>query len=248
MTERKERGIGFNAEMVRAILREADPKTMTRRVVKFGKHGDHDEHHYRSDIAEKVGKAFPDTRGLALFGCDCDECRGDNTHECVIRSPYGVPGAVLYVRESHRLTPFNRDGERWVCAEYRVGCAVDTRVLEFRWKDIPKAQRNRLRKIKTWGRWRPGRFMYKFLARIWLRVTDVRIERVQEIGRDDVLAEGIAQPLYQGHYGLRDAFAKLWDSINAKRGYGFDTNCWVWVYGLERIAASGWGDDERKST
>ena len=76
-------------------------------------------------------------------------------------------------------------------------------------------------------RWRPSLYMKKGPARLWLRVTDVRVERVQEISEYDARAEGCSadggpshgptDPVeYVGHSAC-DEFAALWDSINAKR-------------------------------
>ena len=72
--------------------------------------------------------------------------------------------------------------------------------------------------------------MYKSLARIWLEITGIRLEQVQNIKRSDVLAEGIDQihiDKFLKHnfhpddaHGL--AFRELWDSINKDRGYGWD--------------------------
>ena len=69
-------------------------------------------------------------------------------------------------------------------------------------------------------KWRPSIHMPKAAARIWLEVTDVRVERVQDITEEDAQAEGVDS--------LAD-FIELWDKLNAKRGYGWDTNPWVWV-------------------
>jgi hypothetical protein len=89
-------------------------------------------------------------------------------------------------------------------------------------------------------------------ARIFLRVTDVRVERVQDISEEDAKAEGIVSYWAEPHRDdapfigaakelgadlcltRREAFQQLWNHINAKRGYGWDTNPWVWVYTFER--------------
>lgn len=101
-------------------------------------------------------------------------------------------------------------------------------------------------------RWRPSIHMPKSAARIWLRVTDVRVERVQEITNNDAIKEGCmgaeCDCLHLGrswmgcescmNTGWQEPpiveFAQLWDDINAKRGYGWSENPWVWVIGFER--------------
>lgn len=101
------------------------------------------------------------------------------------------------------------------------------------------------------GKLRPGRFMPLFLRERLprLSITDIRVERVQEISEEDALAEGVRDgdsgcvcPLgecidmvrFCGNCGKRlvdwtDEFRLLWDSINAKRGYSWESNPWVWV-------------------
>lgn len=74
--------------------------------------------------------------------------------------------------------------------------------------------------------WRPSIHMPRWASRITLEITDVRVERVQEISLGDIRAEGL-DPLPV--VNPRGDFADLWDSINLKRGYGWDQNPWVWV-------------------
>lgn len=81
--------------------------------------------------------------------------------------------------------------------------------------------------------------MPKEIARIFLRVTDVRVERVQDITEQDAEREGVKS--YDPMFSSKEEFAVLWDSLNAKRGYGWDKNPWVWVYTFERIEKpEGW--------
>jgi hypothetical protein len=76
--------------------------------------------------------------------------------------------------------------------------------------------------------------MPRWASRITLEVTGVRVERVQEIRTSDIDAEGL--PIGRGLGGSQEMeFRKLWDSINAKRGYGWDANPWVWVVEFKRI-------------
>ncbi len=78
-----------------------------------------------------------------------------------------------------------------------------------------------------------GEAMPRWASRITLRVTAVRVERVQDISHEDALAEGSAPDAPYNNYGTgskyRDTFAQLWDLINEKRGYGWNDNPWVWV-------------------
>jgi hypothetical protein len=90
-------------------------------------------------------------------------------------------------------------------------------------------------------KWKPSIHMPKEAARIFLRVTNVRVERVQEITEEDAIAEGMSKTLVDGvvFISAKGNFHVLWDSLNIKRGYGWDTNPWVWVIEFERINKEG---------
>ncbi|WP_422028117.1 hypothetical protein [Roseovarius sp.] len=89
------------------------------------------------------------------------------------------------------------------------------------------------------GRWRPSIFMPRWASRLTLTVTDVRVQRVQEISEADAMAEGIKRNI-PGWFPVpgidgsgttaRAAFAMLWDSLNAKRGFGWSENPWIAAY------------------
>jgi hypothetical protein len=99
-------------------------------------------------------------------------------------------------------------------------------------------------------------FTKKADVKLWLEVVDVRVERLQDISEEDAIAEGIQRYEYGGEWGVewhsvgygtqrlalsvmsscaKNAFLKLWDSINAKKGFGWDTNPWVAVYTFKGI-------------
>lgn len=89
------------------------------------------------------------------------------------------------------------------------------------------------------GRWRPSIHMPRWASRITLRVTSVRVERLQAITPEDVVAEGVAPPMQLGALPLawarhtKIAFANLWDQLNGARA-SWGSNPWVWVVGFER--------------
>lgn len=92
--------------------------------------------------------------------------------------------------------------------------------------------------------WRPSIHMPKEAARIFLRVTDVRVERVQDISAEDCEAEGYFETA-PVEPRPRSWFSTAWDARNAKSGYGWDTNPWVWVYTFERVdKPAGWPGGE----
>jgi hypothetical protein len=92
-------------------------------------------------------------------------------------------------------------------------------------------------------KWKSSRFMPKWAARIWLEVTSIRAERLQDISQEDAKAEGcnewhseveqIEKHNHPGNY--RNSFHSLWDSINAKRGFGWDTNPLIKVIKFKRL-------------
>jgi hypothetical protein len=86
-------------------------------------------------------------------------------------------------------------------------------------------------------KWKPSIHMPREAARIFLRVTDVRVERLQDITDEDAMAEGVKAygPNNCSGTSARIAFAQLWDSLNEKRGYEWRVNPWVWVIEFEGI-------------
>lgn len=94
-------------------------------------------------------------------------------------------------------------------------------------------------------RWKPSIHMPREAARIFLEVTEVRVERLQEISGRDVLAEGADNGKSNPAMGerwenmQRMAFQELWDSIYSKRGFGWEQNPWVWVISFKRVERQG---------
>lgn len=161
-----ERPILFSAPMVRALL--AGTKTQTRRIMKPA------APHWARGCYRR-----PDTRWIWVTGTRPDNgpghgvALGDGTVAC----PYGVPGDTLYVRETFRL-PAEYDD--WKPKNVRQGAPVhyeaDGRAAE------------------GWGKTRVSIHMPRWVSRITLRITDVRVERLNEISEGDAAAEGVEPP------------------------------------------------------
>ena len=98
--------------------------------------------------------------------------------------------------------------------------------------------------------WKPSIHMPRWASRINLGITAVRVERLLEISDEDAIAEGLEssvqknvliddEPFYRvgdiADVDPRQVFLRLWDSINYKRGFGWDVNPWVWVVEFRRI-------------
>ena len=197
----------FNTEMVRAIL--DGRKTCTRRVVK----PQPDEKHtfplgFVTDSTEK--------KEVGYFGFGINEYGGSIQY---VKPPY-QPEDILYVRETwHRYTKQVGKGE---------GCHLEER---YGYKaSIANSE-------DAEEPWKPSIHMPKEAARIWLKVANVRVERLQEISGEDLIREGI--DLFQSNY-VRvafDEFENIWNSTIKKSDldrYGWDANPWVWVIEFER--------------
>jgi hypothetical protein len=206
----KERPILFSGEMVRAILEGR--KTRTRRVIKPGKY-------FRTQC-----KWYGPHPNGGWWGVDMPDGITPNQYgvlagnEMGFPCPYGVQGDRLWVRETWRPCECQRCN-----ANFSHG-ALPIHEAEYRSDgNDPHG-------------WRPSIHMPRWASRITLEVVKVRVERVQEISLNDCESEGSGYCL-NGNYefSLKDEvpyhanFRRLWDSINAKRGYGWDVNPWVWV-------------------
>ena len=226
----KETPIPFTGPMVRAILE--DRKTQTRRVIKPQPHESIDRLH-NNELRKRFPYPLEDDNGNP---CGMGFQDADNRFWVC---PYGQPGDRLWVKErfalhkdSDRLSPKNAPKDcRFYFDEHGRQTGTNPRI----------------------GRWRSSRFMPRWHSRIDLEITAVRVERVQDMegAPEDALAEGI-HSIPHGMNGTYyhafrtdpdpknwscpvDAYRELWDSINAKRGYGWDVNPWVWVIEFKRL-------------
>lgn len=206
----KERPILFNGNMIRAIL--DGRKTQTRRVIK---------------PQPELGKPWnwwtvdPVKMDIPIAMC-----------------PYGIPGDRLWVRETwteiswtpHKPAEMPPSTQVIYRATPDTGWTTDTT-----WEN-------------AWH-WRPSIHMPRWASRITLEVTGVGVERVQAITDEDARAEGAVDDEWDEWYDdvrnyaipgarierPRDVFHTLWDSINAKSGYGWNDNPWVFVISFRRI-------------
>ena len=154
-----------------------------------------------------------------------DEPEGYDTERYKrIPCPYGQAGDRLWVRE--RWRPSARL-ERFYEIEYPDGT---TREADAGWEGPSPSLDGAIYQ----PRWKPSIHMPRWASRLTLEIVSVRVERVQDITEHDALAEGVDTnggedwPLY--------CFGKLWDRINAKRGFGWAENPWVWVIVYRRLA------------
>jgi len=85
--------------------------------------------------------------------------------------------------------------------------------------------------------WKSSMFMPRWASRITLEITNIRVERLREIMPEDAIREGY--PFNAPEAESRDTyinwFRTLWDSINAKRGYSWSDNPWVWIIEFRKV-------------
>ena len=126
------------------------------------------------------------------------------------RSPYGTVGDIIWVRETWQSDPCDASVVCYSASGHHQKCAIHGHL------------------------WRPSIHMPRWASRISLEIVSVRVERVQDITTNDAMAEGVdtSKHIMGDH---RPEFMRLWNSINAKRGYGWDANPWVWVISFRRV-------------
>ncbi|PYY88071.1 hypothetical protein DNK59_10465 [Pseudomonas sp. TKO26] len=223
MPEIKERPILFSGPMVRAILEGR--KTVTRRA-----------------ISDKLTNRFDEPRGPVEVATgypfvECDEGYSPALDLC----SYGRSGDRLWVRET------------WVAdAQVNAVAPRDLSQGEPILYPADGAARQTGCAMITPGKSRPSIHMPRWASRILLEITDVRVERLQDISEEQALAEGIVGvpfrpddgfPICTGYMVGPDdgksvlettaakAFAKLWQST----GGDWDANPWVWVVEFRRV-------------
>ena len=148
--------------------------------------------------------------------------------------PYGKPGDQLWVRETWNL--FDQSGNSWPKGNrLPKECPEGWHVIYY--QDAPVD----VQKIFSF---RPSIHMTRWASRIQLEITDVRVERVNEITHGDCFSEGHPtdwsrsqdQSIHMD--AAKDWFMDLWDSINKSRGYGWEENPYVWVVEFQRKEAA----------
>lgn len=203
----------FNTEMVRAILEGR--KTVTRRVIKpnqlIGLLPDR--------CPNKLPEEFIKEKPL-LFKPYCD-MSDKELISSIYKSPYEV-GDVLYIRET------------WHKYIKRVGKAETCHLQEFYGYKASIANSEDAKE-----KWKPSIHMPKAAARIFLRVTSVRAERLRDMTEVDAIKEGSVD---DAEYGVGATalqnFKTIWNSTirpDQFKYYGWNTNPYVWVIEFERV-------------
>ena len=207
----------FNTEMVRAIL--DGRKSCTRRLVKTR----------RKDACGFYVTRKTDGTFAGIYEYDESEIMFDNPLE-----PLYQPGDILYVRETV-----------WQKIGHYLDIDGETRHGITSLSTLHQTKSQKRGGIIVWAK-RPSIHMPKEAARIWLKVTDVRVERLQEITEAGAEAEGAVNNIgmihapdneYDHIHTAKEHFIEIWNSTIKKSDidrYGWDANPYVWVIEFER--------------
>lgn len=226
----KEIPLLFSAPMVQAILEGR--KTQTRRIAAVPV-GDH----HGIDIMDWGLSKHPHQKdGKWLYSVQSDV---DDHDTFELKPKYGQPGDLIWVREtwfpaainSNRVLVGYHEKDPYITIE------ITTDRVEYYWKQLHK------------GRMIPSIHMPKEAARIWLQVTNIRVERLQYITEEDAKAEGV-EKIGDGafpwkHYGSNTArcadaktsFQSLWQGINGPESW--QANPWVWCVSFKVLSTTG---------
>ncbi len=253
----KEIPILFSGPMIQPLLDGA--KTQTRRLVTTRHSLDHIGPRGSQDDPDAWGYFFdgPAHHGWMVLGRGHNESCDNGMVS--IRCPYGEVGDRLWVRETWCLASedsmdgaYHSDGRPRGPDSYEGGGkhfafyrATDKDIVQSDGSNRPGG-----------SPWRPSLHMPRWASRIMLEVTEVRVQRLQEISEDDARAEGVA-PFFElfpafaldqqiipdelqwhharaGDFPYRASFAATWDEINGDRALWL-TNPWVWAVTFKRL-------------
>ncbi len=223
-----ERGMIFNAEMVRALL--DGRKTQTRRNVKG------------TDGAVKFCKEW-DINGEEIFVVLGEKDHtGMNPVLGAISCPFGGVGDRIWVRETARCE-WQRGDFKNAAFETGVTYKANGERQTFSSAEQHKTFPRRSHAANGDRAWHPSIHMPRWASRITLEITDVRVERLNAISQEDAQAEGMELTGWRPTYSDPDSggeamtpydnFAELWSSIYGDESW--KANPWVWVISFKRV-------------
>ena len=205
----------FNTDMVRAILEGR--KTVTRRVVRPLPELDADGRRHELVLMDNKGMfAWKEHPNVKMWA----------------NPPY-QPGDILYAPETWkcRFAMLDQDG---------LGYEVvfrDGKIVRFRFDDKKRAKKWAKYARKDDNHWQSPYFMPKEAARIFLRVTGVRVERLRDITVEDAAKDFGLEEFAIKAAGLAPLASAMWNTTIKREDrirYGWATNPWVWVIEFER--------------
>jgi hypothetical protein len=206
----KEHPMLFSTPMVQAIME--DRKTQTRRIV-------------------KPQPQEYEAKGKRMYSYSDKKNFIQSDFEFIADNFLGIPkrwqvGDLIWVKETFlELVP-----EHFITTKFVYKANCDSHSEEIRQEYI---------KAKYPYKWKPSIFMPKAAARIWLEITNIKVERLQDISEEDAIKEGIEDLTNGKKLSFRDylnnkhpltaiaSFKSLWQSINGKESWNANPFCWV---------------------
>jgi len=161
-----------------------------------------------------------------------------------IKCPYGVPGDILWVRESYQL--YNNNGGKQI---YITASSEIEKFRTYAYEDLSPATLKKVRNYKT-NKWisKPSIFLFKDFCRLFLEIKSIKVEQLQKISEADAKAEGakdsltvddlkgmeslnwiIPRPFLMHQFG----FLALWCKINGVKSW--EANPWIWVITFKKV-------------
>ena len=262
----KSRPILFSGAMIRALL--AGTKTQTRRAVKPAGGKQREWLTVKGITASpklEIAPLTAERNGVDAYGAQIEHPKGGPLGW--VRCPYGKPGDLLWVRETFAdllaVSPATDEpmkigpGEQLIREPtFWLDDAGDKR-WNYDGQVIAYAANSDVEFCDGDGfmgdmadrsdmpRWKPSIHMPRWASRLTLRITDVRVQRLQEISEADAIAEGApdyeegvdAPPPDEGMaWSYKASFMRLWESINGLDSWA--ENSWVWCVSFEVIKAN----------
>ncbi|ADU71514.1 hypothetical protein [Pantoea sp. At-9b] len=226
----RERGMIFNADMVRAVLNGS--KTQTRRIMKVQPES--------NQFGLSRVRASTKRSDIGKYYWSESNATGHHIRSEMFSCPFGAVGDRLWVRETwwqagYGYARYPDDDEYAWTGSRRILFAADGNPPNEPNPDYPKglgggkfsaASPNRL-----WRK-RPSLHMPRWASRITLEITGVRVERLQSMSGEDARSEGFA---YEDSHllGDIDEFSRVWTSIYGEESW--QANPWVWVIEFKRV-------------
>jgi hypothetical protein len=213
----KERGLICQEWEVWAILEKR--KTSFRRPVKFP---------FKTDSERVYGFGSEDKTPYLQY------------------SPYGEPGDRVYVREPFTVVVHDSGFDNGIQPggdhDFDFGCSLIKYKADESTKvfihdgDFPEKEEEQARRFNDEEKYFPQIHMPKWATHIWLEITDVRVERVQDITREQIRNEGIVLPFSPRYDNsemseIHQEYKNFWNT----RYKNWDLNPWTWVYDFKRI-------------
>lgn len=233
----------FNTEMVRAII-DGRKKVTRRSPFQFEMKNGYNPNWSGYSLGEYCTGRIE--TGVCLYSRGAHGVWGVRSN--VVKPKYNV-GDILYVRET--WGNWNYDDPDCDACYYQYRADYPNGAKTYEWGELDEFGEVIICDLP---KWHPSIHMPKEATRIFLRVTNVRVERLQDITDEQVIKEGLSpfddrcadenwKPTYSdpnsgGEPQLQQGFEILWDSTIKKSDldrYGWNANPFVWVYEFERV-------------